>query len=95
MSTIVAAGLVAVALGFLGVQPNVEKWIGSSYISISTAVRNFLVPTSAPVSAAPARSVSLDNSSTSPKPEALSGEKDVRVPQQDGVASSSAGGGQN
>ena len=95
MSIIVAASLVAVALGFWGFQPNVEKWVGSSYNSISTAVRNFLVPTSAPVSAAPAPSVSPDNSSTSPKPKGLSGEKDVRVPQQDGIASSSAGGGHN
>jgi general secretion pathway protein A len=95
MSMIVAAGLVAVALGFWGSQPNVEKWIGSSYNSISTAVRNLLVPTSAPVSAAPAPSVSPDDSSTSPKPEGLSDEKDVRVPRQDGVGTSSAGGGQN
>jgi type II secretory pathway predicted ATPase ExeA len=94
ISMIVAAGLVAVALGFWGFQPSVEKWIGASYNSISTAVRNFLVPTSAPVSAAPAPSVSPDNSSTSPKPEELSGQKGVRVPQQVG-AGSSTGGGQN
>jgi general secretion pathway protein A len=95
MSMFVAAGLVAVALGFLGFQPNVEKWIGSSYNSISASVRNFLVPTSAPVSAAPAPSVSPDTSSTSPMPEGLSDEKDVKVPQQGGVGSSSTGGGQN
>jgi general secretion pathway protein A len=95
MSMIVAAGLVAVALGFLGFQPNVEKWIGSSYNSISSAVRNFLVPTSAPVSAAPAPSLSLDNSSTGPKQDRLPDEKDVRAPHLDGVASSPAGGGQN
>jgi general secretion pathway protein A len=95
MSMILAAGLVAVALGFWGFQPNVEKWIGSSYNSISTAVRNFLVPTSAPVSAAPAPSVSFDNSSTSPKQDRLSDEKEVRAPHLDGVASSPAGGGQN
>ena len=95
ISMIVAAGLVAVALGFWGFQPNVEKWVGASYNSFSTAVRSFFVPTSAPVSAASAPSVSPNNSSTSPKPEALSDEKNVRVPRPDGVGSSSAGGGHN
>jgi len=64
---IVAAGLVAVALGFLGFQPNVEKWIGSSYNSISTAVRNVLVPTSAAAHTGPASTVGPDDSSASPK----------------------------
>lgn len=95
MSMIIAAGLLAVALGFLGVQPSVEKWIGASYNSISTAIRNLLVPTSAPVSAAPAPSVSPDNSSTSATPKGLSDEKDMRSQQQNGDISSSSGGGHN
>jgi hypothetical protein len=95
ISLIVAAGLLAVALGFLGFQPNVEKWIGTSYNSISAAVRNLLVPSSAPVSAAPAPSVSPHNSSTTPMPEGLSDEKNVRGPQQGGDVSSASGGGQN
>jgi general secretion pathway protein A len=95
ISMIVAASLLAVAIGFLGFQPNVEKWIGSSYNSISAAVRNLLVPSSAPVSAAPAPSVSPDNSTTSPKLEGTSDERDVRVPQQGGEVSSASGGGHN
>jgi hypothetical protein len=93
ISMIVAAGLVAVAIGFWGFQPRVEKWIGASYNSISTGVRNFLAPTSAPVSAAPAPSVSPDNSSTGPKPDGLSREKDMRPPQQGAELSPSSGGG--
>jgi len=95
ISMIVAAGLVAIALGFLGLQPNVEKWIGSSYNSISTAVRNFLVPTSGPVSAARAPSVSPDNSQTNSKQEGLSGEKEMTSTEQRGKLSSSSGSGHN
>jgi type II secretory pathway predicted ATPase ExeA len=95
MSMIIAAGLVALTLGFWGVQPSVEKWIGSSYNSISTAVRNFLVPTSGPVSAARAPSVSPDNSQTNSKQEGLSGEKEMTSTEQRGKLSSSSGSGHN
>ena len=87
--------LVLIALGWFGLQPNVEKWIGSSANAISTAVRSFLVPTSTAVPPDPASTAVPDNSSTSPKPEGLSDEKDMKVPQQDGLDSSSLGGGRN
>jgi hypothetical protein len=85
--------LVLIALGWLGLQLNVEKWIGSSANSISIAVRSFLVPTSSSVSPGPASTVGSDNSSTSPKLEGPSDAKDMKVPQRDGVDSSSLGGG--
>src|SRR5579864_3315139 len=85
--------LVLIALGWLGLQLNVEKWIGSSANSISIAVRSFLVPTSAAVSPDPASTVAPDNSSTSPKLEGPSDVRDMKVPHRDGVDSSSLGGG--
>ena len=94
-SKFVVVCLVFLAMFWFGFQPNVEKWIGSTYNSVSAAVRNFLVPTYAPVSPGPASTVSPDNSSTSPKPEGLSDEKDTRVTLPDGGISSSTGGGPN
>src|SRR5579864_1765716 len=85
--------LVLIALGWLGLQLNVEKWIGSSANSISIAVRSFLVPTSAAVSPDPASTVAPDNSSTSPKLEGPSDVRDMKVIHRDGVDSSSLGGG--
>jgi type II secretory pathway predicted ATPase ExeA len=85
--------LVFFALCWFGFQPNVEKWIGSSYNAISAAVRNFLIPVPAPDSHS--STIGPDNSSTSPKLEGPSDRKDVRVPQQDGVESSFTTGGRN
>ena len=95
LSKIVGLFLALFALGWFGLQPNVEKWIGSSFNAISAAVRSFLVPTSAAVSPDPASTVAPDNSSTSPKPEGPSDAKDMKVLQQDGVESSSSSGGHN
>ncbi|MGA7794152.1 MAG: AAA family ATPase [Candidatus Acidiferrales bacterium] len=95
LSKSVVVCLVLIALGWFGLQPNVEKWIGSSANAISTAARSFLVPTSTAVHTDPATTAVPDNSSTSPKPEGLSDAKDMKVPQQDGLDSSSLGGGRN
>jgi hypothetical protein len=95
LSKSVVVCLVLIALGWIGLQPNVEKWIGSSANAISTAVRSFLVPTSAAVSPDPASTVAPDNSPTTPKPEGLSDAKDMKVLQQDGVESSSTSPGHN
>jgi len=86
--------VVFLAVGWFGSQPNVEKWFGSNYNSISTAVRSFLVPTSAAVPPDPASLVAPDNSSTRPKREGLS-EKDLSLPKQGGEVSSSSGEGNN
>jgi type II secretory pathway predicted ATPase ExeA len=93
LSKSVVVCLLLIALGWFGLQPNVEKWIGSSANAISTAVRSFLVPTSAASQTDPATTAVPDNSSTRPKPEGLSDAKDMNVPQQDRVDSSSFGGG--
>jgi type II secretory pathway predicted ATPase ExeA len=85
--------LVLIALGWLGLQLNAEKWIGSSANSISIAVRSFLVPTSTSVSPGPASTVGSDISATSQKLEGPSDSKDMKVPQRDGVDSSFLGGG--
>jgi general secretion pathway protein A len=85
--------LVLIALGWLGLQPNVEKWIGSSANVISIAVRSFLVPASASVSPSPESTVGPDYSSTSPILEGPSDAKDMKVPHRDGADSSSTGGG--
>ncbi len=95
ISKFVAAGLMLFALCWFGFQPNVEKWIGSSFNGISAAVRSFFVPPSAQVSADPASTAGPDNSSMSPKPEGLSDEKDMKTQQQDGVESSTTSGGHN
>ncbi len=95
LSKSVVVCLLLIALGWFGLQPNVEKWIGSSFDSISVGVRSFLVPSSAAVSPDPASTVAPDNSSTRPKPEALSHEKDINVPKQGGEESSLSGGGRN
>ena len=95
LSKSVVVCLVLIVLGWFGLQPNIEKWIGSSANDISTAVRSFLAPTSAAVSPDPASTIAPDNSSTRPKPEALSYEKDTNVPKQGGEESSLSGGGRN
>jgi type II secretory pathway predicted ATPase ExeA len=66
-SKFVAVCMLFLALGWFGLQPNVENWIGSSYNSISAAVRNFLVPASAPVSADSISTAGADKQSTDPK----------------------------
>jgi hypothetical protein len=81
--------LLLIALVWFALQPKVEKWIGSSANAISTAVRSFLAPTSASVSP----TVGPNNSSTSQKSVRPSDAKDMKVPQQDGVDSSSFVGG--
>jgi general secretion pathway protein A len=86
---------VFIALSWFGLQPNVQKWIGSSINAISAAVSSFAVPTSSRVPPDPASTVGPDNSSTSPKQERLPDENGMRVSQQDGVGSSTTGGGQN
>lgn len=94
-SKVLAVCLLFLALGWLGLQPNVEEWIGSSYISISAAARSFLVPTSAPVSPDSASTVGPAKLSTNTKSEEFRDEKDMRTPLQDGIESSSTSGGHN
>jgi type II secretory pathway predicted ATPase ExeA len=92
-SKFVVVCLVLFALCWFGFQPGVQKWIGSSFNAISATVRSFLVPTSGPVSPRTASPVGPENSSTGPKPEGPYDEKNMRVPQQDGIESSSTSGG--
>jgi len=66
-SKFVAVCMLFLALGWFGLQPNVENWIGSSYNSISAAVRNFIVPASAPPSADSISTAGADKQSTGPK----------------------------
>jgi hypothetical protein len=95
LSKSVVVCLVLIVLGWFGLQPNIEKWIGSSANAISIAVRSFLVPTSTAVHTDPATTAVPGNSSTSPKPEGLSNAKDMKMLQQDGVESLSTSGGHN
>jgi type II secretory pathway predicted ATPase ExeA len=95
LSKFLAACFLLVALGWLGLQPNVEKWIESSAHSISIAVRSFIVPTSAAGHTDPATTAVPDNSSTSPKLDGPSDAKDMKVLNQDRLDSSSLGGGHN
>jgi hypothetical protein len=87
--------LLLLALGWFGLQPNVEKWIGPSAHAISIAVRRVLVPTFAAVQTDPASTAVPNDSSTSPKSEGSSDGKAMRVPQQGSVESSSSDGGHN
>jgi len=95
LSKFLAACLLLLALGWFGLQPKVEKWRGASLNAVSTAVRSFLVPTSAALSPDSTSTVAPDNSSTSPKPDALFDEKDRNLPKQGGEESSLSGGGRN
>jgi general secretion pathway protein A len=94
-SKFVVGCLIFIALCWIGFQLNVQTWIGSKYNFISAAVSSYLVPTSAPVSQDPASTVAPNDSATSPKPERIPGEKDMREPQQDGLESSSTSRGHN
>jgi hypothetical protein len=87
--------LLLFALGWFGFQPDVEKWIGSSYNLISEAVRGFLVPTSEPPPSDSALPVGPAKLSTNPKPEGSTDERDLRAPQQRGIESSFTGGKHN
>ncbi len=95
ISKFVAASLMLAALCWFGFQPNVEKWIGSSFNGVSAAVRGFFVPPSAQVSPDPASTASPDDSSTSSAPEGPSDEKEMKTLPQDGVGASATGGGRN
>ncbi|MGD0908158.1 MAG: AAA family ATPase [Candidatus Acidiferrales bacterium] len=95
ISTFAVACLLFLALCWFAFQPNVQKWMEASYNSISAVVRDFLVPVPAHVSPSRGSTVGPDNSSTSPKLEEPSDEKDIRIPQQDGIESSSTTGGRN
>jgi type II secretory pathway predicted ATPase ExeA len=95
LSKSVVVCFLLIALGWFGLQPNVEKWKGSSFDSISVGVRSFLVPSSAAASPDPASTVAPDNSSTRSKPEALSHGKDMNVPKQGAQGASLSGGGRN
>jgi general secretion pathway protein A len=66
-SKIAVVCLVGFVLGLLGLQPNVERRVESSYNSISAAIKKILVPTSGRVSTNSASSIDSNISSTSPK----------------------------
>jgi len=93
LSKSVVVCLLLIVLGWFGLQPNVEKWIGSSANSISIAVRSFLVPTSAEVRTDPRSTAAPNKSLNSPKPEGPSDARDMKMQQRDGVDSSSFVGG--
>jgi type II secretory pathway predicted ATPase ExeA len=59
------------AIGWVGLQPDVEKWVASTYNSVSAAVRSFLVPTSASVSPGPVSTLAPDKPLTGSKPEGV------------------------
>jgi general secretion pathway protein A len=83
------------ALGWIGLQSDVQRWMGSSYNAISTSVRSFLAPTNAQSAPNPRSTDGPENTSTTRKSEVLSKEKRMRVPSQDGSGSSSRATGQN
>jgi len=86
-SAIVAVCILGFVLGAIGLQTNVEKWIGSSLNSISAGMRSFLIPAPRPASFDPAPTVVPDHSSTGPKTEGLTDPKDATAPTQDGAES--------
>jgi type II secretory pathway predicted ATPase ExeA len=90
LSTVMVVLLVLLSLCWLGFQPNVEKWAGNSYSTMSAAVRSFLHPTTAPQ---PASAIGTASSSAKPKQASAPAENDVTVPQEDEVEVSSTSGG--
>jgi type II secretory pathway predicted ATPase ExeA len=94
-SKFVVVCFVLLSLGWVGLQPKVETWIGSSYNSIWVAVRSFLVPTPAPSSLAPALTVGPHTPSTNSGAEVSADEKDTRAPRRGVTESSSKSGGHN
>ncbi len=87
LSLIVAVCIFGFVLGAIGLQPNVEKWIGSSFSSISAGIRSFLVPAPRPALSEQAPNVLPDHSSTGPKMEGLTDQKDAKAPMHDGEES--------
>ncbi len=83
------------ALGWIGLQSNVQRWMESSYTAISTTVGSFLAPTNAQSAPNPGSAISPESSSTTPQPEGLSEEKSIRAPGQDEPGSTAKGGGQD
>lgn len=94
VSKFALACLAAFGLGFLGVQPSVEKWVVASYDSISGSLQHFLRPASAPPSEPPISAAGSDNIAPSSKP-AVSGGRDMKAPQQDGEVPAPSSGGHN
>lgn len=89
------AVIVVFALGWTGLQPNVQGWMESSYTAISTTVRSFLAPTNIQTAPDPRSDAGSERTSTTRKPEERSEEKATRVRRQDGPSSTSKDGGQN
>ncbi|HEY2645769.1 MAG TPA: AAA family ATPase [Candidatus Acidoferrales bacterium] len=89
--TVVAVCILGIVLGTIGLQPNVEKWIGASLSSVSTGVKNFLVPAPDADSTNPSPTVAPDPSLPSPKVQGLKDEKNIKAPNRDGEESSLAG----
>ena len=88
-------GLLVFTLGWCVSALNIDKWIGSTFHIFSTAVSNFVAPPFELVSPDPASTAGPDNSSTRPKPEGLTDNKEIRAPRSAGIEPSSPASGHN
>jgi hypothetical protein len=92
-SKFVVGCLAVFAVCSLGLQPNVEKWIGVSFNNISVAVRSYLAPE--PVHPAPATDSGNSSMSGTSSPEGQHGKGVQGAPQAEAVESSSSNEGRN
>ena len=91
----VAAGLMAFALGWFGLQYHVDKWIGSYFHHFSEMVRSYAAPAASSVGPNDPSTAAHIDESTSPKSAPLTDEKDLKTPMQDGGDASPSGAGHN
>lgn len=83
--------LAGIALGWVSIQPDIEKWIGSSVNAISSALKSHLIPAATDVHAEPAVSATPD-ATNGMKAEDSTG---VSAPRQNGVATTPSVAGSN
>jgi general secretion pathway protein A len=89
LSTFVIVCLLGFTLGWFGLKSNVQGWFGSSFHSVSAAVKNLVVPRPAPVAPVAPPTTVREKSSSEANAEGLSEVKDIQAPQQVGETASS------
>jgi general secretion pathway protein A len=95
LAKVATAGLVAIALGWFGLQYRVDKWVGSTVYDISSAVKASGVVGQGEVLRETAPADDTNTSSGSPEKARHSKDKDVAVPEQNTADSSTNRIGRN
>ncbi len=89
LTTFVIVCFLGFTLGWFGLKSNVQEWFGSSFHSVSTAVKNLVLSRPAPQPPGPPPTDTLEKSSTGSNVETLPESDRTQAPQPDGGAVSS------